>query len=116
MTFSEVKQLLDAGFTKEEILAFQDVNTSVESKAEPEEKTEPEVTETEVKEPEVKEVKEPVPDNSAIDKLNDVITKLIKTIQVSNLQTVYTDKQSAEDITTQAENIMKSIIRPEKHN
>ena len=115
MTFSEVKQLLDAGFTKEEILTFQDVNTSVESKAEPEE-TEPEVTETEAKEPEVKEVKEPVPDNSAIDKLNNVITKLIKTIQVSNLQTVYTDKQSAEDITTQAENIMKSIIRPEKHN
>ena len=115
MTFSEVKQLLDAGFTKDEILAFQADNTSVEPEAEPEVK-EP-VAEPEAKEPEA-EAKEPVtvPDNSAIDKLNDVITKLIKTIQVSNLQTAYTDKQSAEDITTQAENIMKSIIRPEKHN
>ena len=47
------------------------------------------------------------------DQLNATMEKLIKTIQTSNLHTSSFDTNKAEDLNTQVDSIMKSIIRPE---
>ena len=96
MTFSEVSKMLDAGFTKEEILSFiSPAETPAETPAEsPAAPAAPEAS--------------PV-----LDQLNDTMQKLIRTIQTSNLQSATMDKPTAEDITNQVDKIMQSIIRPD---
>ena len=107
MTFSEVKQLLDAGFTKEEIMAF-------ETPAAPAQISTPaQVPETDpVSTPASTPAQVPETD-PAISALNENISKLIRTIQSSNLRTASMDKPSEEDITSKVDKIMQGIIRPD---
>lgn len=111
MTFSEVKQLLDAGFTKDEIMAF-------ETPAAPAQISTPaQVPETDpVNTPASTPASTPAPvpeTDPAISALNENISKLIRTIQSSNLRTASMDKPSEEDITSKVDKIMQGIIRPD---
>ena len=123
MTFSEVKQLLDAGFTKEEIMAFETpaAPAQISTPAQVPE-TDPVSTpaSTPAQVPETDPVSTPastpaqVPETDpAISALNENISKLIRTIQSSNLRTASMDKPSEEDITSKVDKIMQGIIRPD---
>ena len=108
MNYSEVKELLNAGFNAEEIRAMlnpqnpQD-NTQPE---EPEQAQEPE----QVQEPE----QEQQPDDTKFTQLNDTMTKILKAIQGNNLQNNSFDKRTETDINTEVDKIMGSLIRPER--
>ena len=123
MTFSEVKQLLDAGFTKDEIMAFEKpaAPAQISTPAQIPE-TDPASTPagTPAQVPETDPVNTPastpaqVPETDpAITALNENINKLIRTIQSSNLRTASMDKPSEEDITSKVDKIMQGIIRPD---
>lgn len=120
MTFEEVKQLLDAGFTKDEIMSFNPKPQEVKTEhSEPEPEKDTENTLSAAQDPEEKtavqtDAKPEKPNNPDFDKLTDTINKLIKTIQTSNLQNNFTGTAGNVDINKEVDNIMKSIIRPEK--
>ena len=100
MTFSEVKQLLDAGFTKDEILSFSDpVREPAEDPAET------------PADPPAETPADP-PYNPQFEELTETMNKLIRTIQASNLQSASMDKPS-EDKAVLVDKIMESIIRPD---
>lgn len=123
MNYAEVKELLNAGFTAEEIRGFfpqNPQNNTQETK--PEHSTENAVKDSE---------KDPAPgpdhagapadpenakqENTNIPELNILnqnISKLIKTLQVSNLHNNSVQSQTEPDITKQVDDIMSSIIRP----
>ena len=127
MTFSEVKQLLDAGFTKDEIMAF-DTPAAQAQISTPAQVQETEPVNTPAKDPAQVQETEPVntpasapasapaqvPETDpTISALNENISKLIRTIQSSNLRTASIDKPSEEDITSKVDKIMQGIIRPD---
>lgn len=123
MTFSEVKELLAAGFTHDEIMQLSTVSTG-----------NPQVTLTSQQEaalddpePEAQNTNDVSPDpdhdpgqlaqnnndNPMLTQLNETMNKLIRTIQTSNLQNNSFDKSTETDINKQVDSIMASIIRPE---
>ena len=120
MQFGEIKQLLDAGFTHDEIMSICGGNVadvkqvaSETSPAEPE-KTQPVEPET------VKPVADTTPIESEqekaypdFDKLNATMNQLIKTIQSSNLaHASFGDIKG--NIDDAVDKIMSEIIRPER--
>ena len=121
MTFSEVKQLLDAGFTKDEIMSFNQpitVNPNIpgmEAENNSEKVAELMPDPVPVGSDTAAETSENpnIPESAALDQLNGNIEKLIRVMQTSNLQTAYTDKPSEEDITKKVDRIMQAIIRPD---
>lgn len=125
MTYSEVKELLAAGFTHDEIMGFtQETNPQFPQGNQQANISEP--VPAEHSENENHQEQDPAgssPDQSAaapentndqrFDQLNATMEKLIKTIQTSNLHTSSFDTNKAEDLNTQVDAIMKGIIRPE---
>ena len=106
MNFSEVKQLLDAGFTAEEIRQMLPQNEPV-----PETDGTPE--EPQPEEPQPEQTPAAVPElDEKLTGLSDTINKLIKTIQASNLQNNFRDSNPEVELEKQVDDIMKSIIRP----
>ena len=104
MTLAEVKSLLDAGFTKAEIMAFEGA---------------PAAAADNTPDPALDPAPDPAPapapvQNPALDQLNANISKLIRTIQSSNLANNSIDKPGTPDLNTQVDTIMESIIRPVK--
>lgn len=118
-----LEKLLDAGFTKDEIIQLArdepitkpepekkpEVNPEPENKPEPETNPEPEVK----PEPETKA--EPVQNNETEKRLTSIeknISDLVKAIQLQNLKrdSFNNTPDSLED---QTDKIMESIIRPE---
>ena len=122
MSITEVSKLIDAGFTKEEILALiPDSGLKSEHSEEVSENNSEKVVFQEqdpaVKDPDQQDaqaentnIKEEV-QAGAISQLNDSISKLIRVIQSNNLQTAFTEGKSV-DIKDEVDDIMKSIIRP----
>ena len=125
MTYSEVKELLAAGFSHDEIMGFtQESNpqfpqgnpqTNVSSTGPAEH---PEESANQEQDPAACSADQSAaaPENTndqRFDQLNATMEKLIKTIQTSNLHTSSFDTNKAEDLNTQVDTIMKSIIRPE---
>lgn len=108
MNYSEVKELLQAGFTAEEIRAM--MNNPQNPQDNPQE---PQPAEPEVK-PEVQPEVKPEEDDNRFTQLNQTMEKLIKTIQSSNLQNASFDKRSEPDLNSEVDKIMGSIIRPEE--
>lgn len=123
MNYSEVKGLLEAGFTADEIREMLTENTGDEN-----ENTNV-VTDMLVKdsEKEVSRSQDPADNgsdqasrqdentnNQLFENLNANIQKLINTIQASNLRNNTMDKMSDSDINTQVDSIMASMIRPEQ--
>lgn len=119
MTFSDIKMLLDAGFSKDEIMTLN--QTGEVTRIIPDPVPDPAPAEDPVSEPAPAE--DPVSDpaqapapaaapDPITKQLNDNITKLIKTIQASNLSKNTMD--GMPDLNKQVDTIMESIIRPIK--
>ena len=107
MTFSEIKMLLDAGFNKDEIMALD--QTGEVTRTVPDPVPDPAPAEDPVSDPAPATAAAPDPITK---QLNDNITKLIKTIQASNLSKNSMD--GMPDLNKQVDTIMESIIRPIK--
>lgn len=131
MNYSEVKELLSAGFTADEIRgmlnpqnpqAFPQIekpNVSEQPTSEHSENSENFAQ----KDPTPSADQERAPaenpnfpkNDEQITQLNNTIQKLIKTIQVSNLHNNSIPTNGTADINNEVDSIMASIIRPE-HN
>lgn len=108
MNYSEVKQLLDAGFTADEIRQM-----ISQAASEPVPETDGTPEDQPAAEPEQKEQPAAAPElDEKLNGLNETINKLIKTIQVSNLQNNFRDSTPEVELEKQVDDIMKSIIRP----
>ena len=120
MTFSEVQALLKAGFTADEIRSFSadpQVNNPQIPQLSPQEETVPEPDPVPDEKPEETAPETPGYEelNSKFTQLNEAVTKLIKTIQVSNVHRNTIDTAPVgTDINKQVDEIMASIIRPER--
>lgn len=123
MNYSEVKWLLEAGFTADEIRGMLTENPGGEN-----ENTNvvPDMLVND-SEKEVSRNQDPADNgsdqairqdentnNQLFENLNANIQKLINTIQASNLRNNTMDKMSDSDINTQVDSIMASMIRPER--
>lgn len=127
MNYSEVKELLNAGFTAEEIRGFMNNPQNSQSypqevKSEQSEQTPENSSENDRPAPVPAAENETItgpesdknPNIQNFEHLSGAIEKLIKTIQVSNLQRNTIDNiPSEKDINSQVDSIMASIIRPE---
>lgn len=121
MTYSEIKELLDAGFTVDEIrgmMGSNPQNTQVNPQPEPEQQptipAAPEQQPTTQMAPEQQPTTQMAPEQEEkFSQLSQSIEKLIKTIQVSNLQNRSFDSPATPDINKQVDSIMAGIIRPE---
>ena len=108
MNYAEVKDLLDKGFTVDEIRALMNPGKQQEQK------------EPEQKEQEQKDNNPQNPQNNPQDfderftKLTETVEKLIKAVQGNNRLNDSFDKPSKDDIDKQVDSIMSSIIRPEQ--
>lgn len=111
MNYSEVKSLLDAGFTVDEI---RNIVFPQNPQNNPQEPVEPAPVESAPVEPAAKEATPPDPVEEKFNQLTGSIEKLIKTIQVSNLNRTSMDSNSPADIDKQVDSIMAGLIRPEK--
>ena len=131
MIYSEVKELLSAGFTADEIRSMinpqnpqafpqlEKPNVSETPNTEHSENSENFATggSDSVPDPAGAPAENPnVPKNDEqLTQLNESIQKLIKTIQVSNLHNNSIPTNGTADISDKVDSIMASIIRPE-HN
>lgn len=118
MKLEDVVKLIDKGFTKEEILRFENAGSDV--KAEPEEpKPQPEENSTDTKQDSKPEEPKPEPQPDAkqdetgkrLDNIEQTMNKLLKAVQTSNIRNDSTG-ESAADIERETDKIMASIIRP----
>lgn len=120
MTTGLLEKLIDAGFTKDEIMRLaRDEPEPVKDQPAPEEPKQPE-PETIQEQP---AQEEPKPQDSVVsesvskmgDRLTGIeqkFTDLLKLIQSQNLHNDFI-QSAGDDLETQTDNIMKSIIRPE---
>ena len=113
MNYSEVKELLQAGFTAEEIRGM--LTTPPDNPQNPQDNPQPEQPQPEQPEeqpqPEQPEQKQ---DDAKFNQLNATMEKLIKTIQHSNLNNNSFDRMNETDINSEVDKIMAGIIRPER--
>lgn len=111
MNYSEVKSLLDAGFTADEIRTMLNNPQNPQENPQPTEPTlDPEPTPTPTPEP----TPEPAPaDDERFNQLNDTMNRILKAIQASNRNTA-TVNTVQPDLDTEVDKIMNGIIRPEK--
>lgn len=131
MNYSEVKELLQAGFTAEEIRGM--LTTPSDNPQNPQVNPQEPIPNVSVNAPdnssENPENKpgdqlDPVPDqagaqavntnNPNFNQLNATMERLIKTIQSSNLNNSSFDKVPETDINTKVDQIMAGLIRPER--
>lgn len=120
MTTGFLEKLIDAGFTKDEIMRLaRDEPEPIKDQPAPEEPKEPEPGNIQ----EQPAPEEPKLQDSGIseyvtkmgDRLTGIeqkFTDLLKTIQSQNLRNDFVPS-AGDDLETQTDNIMKSIIRPE---
>lgn len=123
MNYSEVKELLQAGFTAEEIRGM--LTTPPDNPQNPQENPQPKQPEKQPEQKQPEEQPEPKPQekpqddivnqfNAKFNELNATMEKLTKTIQHNNLNNNSFDKMKETDIDTKVDQIMAGIIRPER--
>ena len=114
MNYSEVKELLIAVFTADEIRKMLSDNPQADNPQNPQENTQvkPEVKPAPVQPEAVPEVQPE--DEQRFNQLNSTMEKLIRTIQTSNFNNSSFDSVKETDINTQVDKIMAGIIRPER--
>ena len=120
MNYSEVKELLQAGFTAEDIRGM--LTTPADNPQNPQDN--PQTEQPQKKEAQENEVLDldPVQDpaekaqenDAKFNQLNATMEKLIKTIQHSNLNNNSFDHMKETDINSEVDKIMAGIIRPER--
>ena len=110
MKYSDVKELLQAGFTADEIRGM--LITPADNPQNPQDNPQHEQPQPEQLE------KQPQPEqpqeDAKFNQLNATMEKLIKTIQLSNLNNNSVDHLKDTDINTEVDKIMAGIIRPER--
>ena len=119
MNYAEVKSLLDAGFTVDEIRSMGFPQNPQNNPQEPAPVEQAPVEQAPVEqapvEPAPNEATPPDPVEEKFNQLTGSIEKLIKTIQVSNLNRTSMDtNNNPADIDKQVDSIMAGLIRPEK--
>lgn len=117
MNYSEVKELLQAGFTAEEIRGM--LTTPADNPQNPQDNPQPKQPEEQPEPKQSEEQPQPKqpeqnPDDSKFNQLNDTMEKLIRTIQHSNLNNNSFDHMKETDINSEVDKIMAGIIRPER--
>ena len=113
MNYSEVKELLKAGFTAEEIRGM--LITPADNPQNPQDNPQEEQPQPEQPEEQPQpEQPEQTQDDARFNQLNATMEKLIKTIQHSNLNNNSFDKITEADIDSKVDQIMAGIIRPER--
>ena len=126
MNLETVKQLLDAGFTHDEIMSFNNPqnpqvipqdntnNSQDDTHTEPA-GDHPDPTETEPVSDHQENNQEPQNDyNERFDALTNMIEDVKRSIQASNLQNNFVETVNQASLEKQVDDIMKTIIRPEK--
>ena len=117
MNYSEVKELLNAGSTAEEIRSMMPAETvnPQNSQDNPQEKV-PEAQNNDdcAQNPGVIAAPKAQENDEKFNQLNATMEKLIRTIQSSNLNNNSFDKTNEADIDSQVDAIMAGIIRPER--
>lgn len=113
MNYSEVKELLQAGFTADEIRVM--LTTPADNPQNPQVNPQPEQPQPEQPEEQPQpEQPEQTQDDAKFNQLNATMEKLIKTIQHSNLNNNSFDRMKETDINSEVDKIMAGIIRPER--
>ena len=124
MTVDQVFQLLEKGFTRDDIMKLESVKAEgiqepkEEPKKEPKEepKEEPKKEEPKKEEPKKEEPKQDPPEKTEtekrLDSIESNIASLVKAIQQQNLKNDHFDTQ-VDTLEEQTDKIMASIIRPE---
>ena len=128
MNLETVKQLLDAGFTHDEIMSFNNPqnpqvipqdntnNSQDDTHTEPA-GDHPDLTETEPVSDHQENNQETQNDyNERFDALTNMIEDVKKSIQASNLQNNFVETVNQASLEKQVDDIMKTIIRPEKED
>ena len=111
MTYSELMKLVNAGFTKQEILAITgqlNAEPSPEPAKDPDPVTDPVPVPEPAKAPDPEPAKAPDPTQSALDQLTAQVTKLTTLVQRSNIL----NSEQPELKQQSAEDIVASIIFP----
>ena len=111
MKLQEVQELLEKGFTHEEIMSF--VNAE-----KPEEKPEVKPEEKPEEQPEVKPEEKPEEKTAVetrLDKIESMFSELIKTMQTSNINNSTFNKTSADEEKS-VDDILSTLIRPERND
>ena len=121
MNYSEIKELLNAGFTHDEIMSIVTPDKTPEKEPdktpekEPDKTPENEPDKTPEKEPDKTPEKEPEKDpvEKKLDGLTSVVAGLMKAMQESNIINSSINTLPGSD-TGAVDSIMASIIRPER--
>lgn len=120
MKLQDVQNLLDKGFSHDEIMSF--INEEKPEEKKPEEKPEekkPEEKKPEEKKPEEKKPEEKPEEKSAVetrmDKIENMFSELIKTMQTSNINNSIFNKTSADEEKS-VDDILSTLIRPERND
>lgn len=111
MTVEQVFQLLDNGFTRDDIMKLTETDVVTDSQPEQTEPVQPQETE-----PEQKPVTQPEEQDQTgqrLDSIEQSISKLVNAIQLQNLRND-SFGSSGETLEEKTDKIMASIIRPEK--
>lgn len=109
MNYSEVQELLKAGFTADEIRTMLNSQNPQNNPQPDPEPTDPAPAADPAPDPEPTEPKE----DPRFEQLNDTMTKILKAIQGQNLQRNSYDHPVEADINKEVDKIMGSLIRPE---
>lgn len=111
MNYSEVKELLQAGFTADEIRQMEPQENNPQN---PQENPQPEPTEpTEPEESSPSEVDHIAELKELFKDLKESNDNLAKVIQASNIQNASFGSNSVDDINKKAEDALRSLIRPD---
>ena len=108
MNYSEVKELLQAGFTAEEIRQMMNPQANNPQNPQDNPQDQPQPDQPQPEQPEQTQ------DDTKFNQLNATMEKLIKTIQSSNLNNNSFDQMKETDINTEVDKIMAGLIRPER--
>ena len=121
MTVNQVFQLLEKGFTRDDIMKLESAKAEgiPEQKEEPQkeepQKEEPKKEEPEKEDPKEEQKKDPpekTETEKRLDSIESNIASLVKAIQQQNLKNDHFDNP-ADTLEEQTDKIMASIIRPE---
>ena len=115
MTGDQVLKLLESGFTVDEIRKMQEPapEPQPDPQPEPQKEQEPEPERQQETAPEPQKDPEPSETEKRLGALETSISKLVKTLQESNLKNSSFNSAGTDSLEAQTDKIMASIIRPE---
>lgn len=116
MNYSEVKELINAGFSADEIRQMLNNPQNPQNNPQPEEPGPVEAQENEAlrSDDHPDQEAEAQKDDAKFNQLNETMTKILSAIQSANLQNNSFDSINKTDLNSEVDKIMGSIIRPER--